>query len=127
MKMVNRLILIFILTMLLTACTQDNKTMILGVWESDQISQSTDSNEEFGHYNYLEITDKGMNAKTFNYVSVEGGALHKRFNEEQQEMTYEWKAENQIEVGNRSFEVEIEKNQMILRNDHIEIHYVKQK
>lgn len=55
MKSIKIIIILFVVSVLLPACTQDNNRLILGVWEGDQASQKVGSDEELGHFNYLEM------------------------------------------------------------------------
>lgn len=73
--------LLLIASVFLSSCQQDNKSMLLGVWEAEQVSQIVGSDEDLGHYNYLEVTEDNIHAKTFNYVSIEGGNLQRQYNE----------------------------------------------
>lgn len=119
------LMILLIVSVFLTSCKQDNKAMLLGVWESDQVSQKVGSDEELGHYNYLEVTEINIHAKTFNYVSIEGGSVQREYNEEEKNMNYKWITEKQILVQDSLFEIEFKKDQMVLKNKNIEIHYYK--
>lgn len=119
------MILLLFVSVFLTSCDQDNKAMLLGVWESDQISQSVGSYEELAHYNYLEITETKINAKSFYLASIEGGTTQKKYSEEDNSMNYQWKNEKEILVENSLFEIELKKNEMVLKNKNIEIHYNK--
>ncbi|MCR8656700.1 hypothetical protein NV377_05180 [Paenibacillus sp. T3-5-0-4] len=119
------LMLLLIVSVFLSSCEQDNKAMLLGVWESDQVSETVGSDEELGHYNYLEVTETNINAKSFNLVSIEGGSIQKKYNEEEKNMNYQWKAEKEILVEDSLFAIELNKDEMVLKNKDIEIHYYK--
>ncbi|WP_422660580.1 hypothetical protein ACK8P5_08890 [Paenibacillus sp. EC2-1] len=110
---------------LISGCAQDNKSLILGVWEGNQATQKVGSDEE--HFNYLEITDTTIHAKHFNMVAIESGIPQKKFNDETKDMKYEWKSENEILIEDSLFEVELKKNEMILSNENIEINYSRQR
>lgn len=119
------LMLLLIVLVFLSSCEKNNKTMLLGVWESDQVSQTEGRDEELGHYNYLEITETSINVKTYNWVSTEGGVHKKKYNEEEKNMNYQWKTEKEILVEDSLFEIDLMKDKMILKNKNIEIHYYK--
>ncbi|GIP18131.1 hypothetical protein J40TS1_37730 [Paenibacillus montaniterrae] len=121
------LMLLLMVTVFLTSCKQDNKAMLLGVWESDQVSQIVGSDEELGQYNYLEVTETNIHAKTFNYVSVEGGSSQRNFSEEEKNINYQWITEKQILLQDSLFEIELKKDQMVLKSKNIEIHYYKKR
>ncbi|OZB96186.1 hypothetical protein [Paenibacillus sp. XY044] len=127
MKFINLLLTLVVVSVLTSSCTQHHKSSILGVWEADQATQQVGSDEELGYYNHLEITETHIRATSFNMVAIEGGDTQKKFNERERNMNYAWKAENKILVEDALFDIEFMKKEMILKNDHIEIHFNKQK
>ncbi|WP_276316094.1 hypothetical protein [Paenibacillus lignilyticus] len=42
-------------------------------------------------------------------------------------MNYEWKSDREIEINNANYEIELKQDEMILKNENVEIHYNKEK
>ncbi|TCZ80877.1 hypothetical protein E0485_00875 [Paenibacillus albiflavus] len=125
MKKLTIVILLFVLSILLTSCTQSNKSRFLGVWEADQASQEAGSDVEIGHYNYLEISETTIEAKSFVMVKQQDGSLQKKFSDLHKDMNYEWNTDQQVLIENQPFKIEFKQDEMILQNDVIKIHYNK--
>ncbi|MFC6333080.1 hypothetical protein ACFP56_10630 [Paenibacillus septentrionalis] len=123
-KIITLLVLLMV-PILLSSCMQDNKSMLLGAWEAEQVSQIVGSDDKLGHYNHLEVTENNVHAKTFNLVSIEGGDLQKQYNEKEKNMNYQWRTEKEILIQDSLYEIELKRDKLVLKNKSIEIHYKK--
>jgi len=118
-------IILFVFSILLASCTPSNEARFLGVWEADQASQEAGSDVELGHYNYLEISETTIKAKSFVMEKQQDGSLQKKFSDLNKDMSYEWNTNQQVLIDNQPFKIEFKRDAMIIKNDVIEIHYVK--
>jgi len=122
------LLTIVTLIVLLSGCSQDYKSQFLGDWEAKQASQQEGSNEILGHYNYLNVSSSNIILSTFhNEVEVDSGKTIKVFDNSDKNLTYEWKSKDQIIVDNKLYEIEVKKKELVIKNNAIEIHYLKEK
>lgn len=80
-----------------------------------------------GSFNHLEIGSTHIHATTFNMASTNGEETQKTFSYDSQDLAYEWTSKHRIEVEHIAYEVLLKKNEMMLKNDVIEIHYNKMK
>lgn len=53
--------LLFLISVLLTSCAQDNRSLLIGEWEADQATQVLEGNEVIEKYNYFEMTKSIIN------------------------------------------------------------------
>lgn len=52
-------------------------------------------------------------------------ATVKNFDSNEKVMKYEFKDSNQILINNKLYEIDLKKNEMTIKNDNVEIHYLK--
>lgn len=128
MKRFITLSIIAILVALLSSCSKDYKSQFLGAWEADQASQKAGSNELIGHFNYLNVSSSNINLRNFYYTNGdESGETVKAFEELDKNLAYEWKSKDQIIIDDKLYEIEVKKKELVIKNDKIEIHYIKEK
>lgn len=129
MKLTNLVFILCVASILILGCTQNNKVSILGVWEADQVTQREGHDEEefLLKYNQLEITETNIHAVSFPVlITSSGKSGQENIIEEKQDMKYEWKEKNKLLIEDSLYEIEIIKNEMIIKNEATEIHYNKQ-
>lgn len=129
MKLTNLVFILCVASILILGCTQNNKVSILGVWEADQVTQREGHDEEefLLKYNQLEITETNIHAVSFPVlITSKGKSGQENIIEEKQDMKYEWKEKNKLLIEDSLYEIEIIKNEMIIKNEATEIHYNKQ-
>ncbi|SDX08038.1 hypothetical protein [Paenibacillus sp. CF384] len=119
-------VIVVVVSIVLTGCSTDHKSQILGNWISDQASQRAGSDEPLSHFNYLEVKEGQITLG--NYVNeMKDDSTVKLVKDSNATMTYEWKSDNEIVINNSIYEIELEHDEMILRNENVEIHYNKTK
>lgn len=116
----------FILTLIcISGCSKDKEVRILGNWVGDQASQKIGTYEELSQYNYMEITVNEFIMKNFVYSSQDNKMV-KIFNQDEKEMKYKLLENDQIQINNKRYKVNLKKNEMTISNENIEIHYIKE-
>jgi len=108
-----------------SGCTQKNGDAIIGNWVGDQASQKVGANEELSQYNYLEISNTLIRMKNFVYLMQDNNLVMK-FGDDENEMKYEFINKNQILINNKRYTIDLKKDEMTIKNENIEIHYIKE-
>ncbi|QGQ96414.1 hypothetical protein EHS13_16750 [Paenibacillus psychroresistens] len=125
-RLVTLLIVVVVLPFILSSCSKDNESQILGIWVSDQASQKVGSDEVLSQFNYLEI--KEGNITLGNYVNeIKDDITVKNITKSDEKMKYEWRSKKKISINSSLYEIELKNDEMIIKNENIEIHYNKEK
>ncbi|GIP53248.1 hypothetical protein [Paenibacillus vini] len=123
--MKSRVLFLLIVMFLLAGCSQDKAITLKGNWIAEYADQKVQTNEELSQFNYLEVNSNSINMKNFIYQIHDNNST-RVFNDIDKEVKYELKEANQIEIGNKQYEIVIKKNTMIIKNENIEVHYIKE-
>jgi hypothetical protein len=124
MRRISFLFIIFLIVFV-SACSQDHKSIFIGTWKAVQASQSAESNEEIGNYNYLIITSSNLSLQK-SHEEVGSDKSAKVIIENEKNVAYKWISKDQILIDNKQFKVELKKNEMKISNNNIEIQYIKE-
>jgi hypothetical protein len=124
MRRISFLFIIFLIVFV-SGCSQDNKSIFIGTWKAIQASQSVESNEEIGNYNYLIVTSSNLSLQK-SHEEVGSDKSAKVIIENEKNVAYKWISKDQILIDNKQFKVELKKNEMKISSNNIEIDYIKE-
>ncbi|WP_256762165.1 hypothetical protein [Cohnella sp. WQ 127256] len=112
---------IILITVLIISGCSSTRDLFIGNWSAIQVSQAEGTSEEIISYNYWEVKSNEILFSSF-VQSIENGIENKKFDEtNRKKYGYTWNSKNGILINQKIYKVEIEKREMTVSNDNMEI------
>ena len=124
MKLRKSILLAAFLALTLTGCSQSKPDQIKGVWTLEVVDHKVDADNELLQFNYLEFREQEVILKQF--PPIHGVRPENReFYGQEVEMGYEIVEDQRMEFAFGTYDLDLKKSDLILKNEEFILHYKK--
>ncbi|WP_020615483.1 hypothetical protein [Paenibacillus daejeonensis] len=124
MKLRKSILLASFLALSLTGCSQSKVEQIQGSWTLKEVDQMVDADNELVQFNYLEFKEQEVILKQF--APIHGVRPEEReFYGQEVEMGYEIVEDQRMELAFGTYDLDLKKSDLILKNEEFTLHYKK--
>ncbi|MFC4777282.1 hypothetical protein ACFO9Q_10860 [Paenibacillus sp. GCM10023252] len=116
--------IVLLLLAVLTSCSNDINKTIQGDWIAESADQKVGTTDFLNKYNYVNIQEEEMNFRLYSREQLDDKTL-RVLSSTNEKVKYDLN-KNSITINDSHYQIEIQQDEMIIKNDNIEILYIRE-
>lgn len=122
MNKTTSVLILILMVGIFTGCSS-SKDLFIGNWKAKQVSQVVGKHFDLIQYNYWEIKKSEIILSKY-VLKTESGKEVKVFdNANKVKYKYDWKSKNEITLDGKTYRIDVDNKQLIIKDNELEIQF----
>jgi len=122
MNKTTSVLILILMVGIFTGCSS-SKDLFIGNWKSKQVSQVEGKHFDLIQYNYWEIKKSEIILSKY-VLKTESGKEVKEFDDANKvKYKYDWKSKNEITLDGKTYRIDVDNKQLIIKDNELEIQF----